>query len=1237
MGLKCIIGSPMGKFHARKKIISYFPDHKIYVEPFGGSGAVLLGKKPSEVEVYNDIDEYWYFVFKFVKNLDEETFKRLKKLNWYVATMKKWEEIKAKVKQKDFKDDIDKFHKLILWRYFSVNKEGIRYRLGKRSRYDISKLPKISERLKNVKIYNKDWSKIVDEFDSNETFFYFDPPYKGSKKDKTYGVSRFSFEDFIERLKKIKGRFIVSYSTDLIADFRKNGWYIKKIGFQRIANVKAEDRRLEYELLVFNFKPEKNDLWIFSEDLDVFSIDFPEFVVIPDFISITGSTLYGSSPKDIDLVLKVPQGLFDYIFFNYRDLIDALVLKLERIFNQGKTENSKRIHLIPSSVGANWDHLPIYDLVLKPKDVFEIEEIDEPDFKDIAINYYQQLRVKNPELAKQAEISKTEDKIELFRFFYPLKTKYEAVIVKFRDGNPNIDELLSYMERIGVNPEDTIIQKKYDGARMIIMVDNKNKKYQFISDDGTVVPNKKFKNVIKELSELSLENAIFDSELEIWKEGYHLNREEVSAFLHRKQDTNDSGIVFNIFDVLYLNGQDLHKIDVKERIKLLDKLAFRQSTIVRPNTKYHLNLTPSYEFSKENILKLLDAPYSEGVMIKWNEYSLTGRGTYLKYKKYEELKVIILEKYETKTPGVFNYDIGIAIEEDDEIDESKIVELNGKKFMHIGKTYNTKLDLKQGNIISVRFHTLNLYRSKSGKQYLHIYEPIVIEHHPEEIEPDFFKEVIKQAEISGLLSIKNFIENLPEYDPKTVQDKVLLDDHRILQAYLSSENTRYPKRLIEEKLIEVWKEMLRRGMKLHPEEWKNERARELFLSLKTELFKSDVDEFLITPDENKEWKYVLQAHFRGSSVHFDLRLERENDLLGWTLLVQLEDALSEPVLTFEQAKKVLETTQFKLDLKTGKPLKRKIESGIIRQAEIRAIKKAPEPKEWLNYQGVSPPKQVGATANYPGIFVIIDTGIVEYGAKKPGFYEYFFQGKVLKGRYVFRAILRDFKEDFVLPPAEEEEQPRENYYYVMIKPKNEIPYVLSKRSIKKNYSPEKGKSEVPKNIREQIPDQYQYWKAENPDEVRVKLIENLKEIVEFREGNLKLWRIWWKRYTKDGTPVIVIRWGPSTEVFLLKLDNRVFECEYNPLYTDTLAVERKLKTNISRIKNKILENNSELNPTKNTRAKMELLESQQVNILENGIDFLKFVWKNNLIVGRRLNDTFWEFRISDIDNVKLLK
>lgn len=62
-----ILKYPGSKWSLAKWIISHFPPHVTYLEPFFGGGAVLFHKKPSTVETINDIDGNVVNFFKVLR------------------------------------------------------------------------------------------------------------------------------------------------------------------------------------------------------------------------------------------------------------------------------------------------------------------------------------------------------------------------------------------------------------------------------------------------------------------------------------------------------------------------------------------------------------------------------------------------------------------------------------------------------------------------------------------------------------------------------------------------------------------------------------------------------------------------------------------------------------------------------------------------------------------------------------------------------------------------------------------------------------------------------------------------------------------------------------------------------------------------------------------------------------------------------------------------------------------
>ncbi len=186
-----------------------------------------------------------------------------------------------------------------------------------------------------------------------------------------------------------------------------------------------------------------------------------------------------------------------------------------------------------------------------------------------------------------------------------------------------------------------------------------------------------------------------------------------------------------------------------------------------------------------------------------------------------------------------------------------------------------------------------------------------------------------------------------------------------------------------------------------------------------EIEKSLSDPFQVYPDESADYRYVFGTHAMGKSVHGDLRIENlgHKFLIGWTPAILREGTIKEPILTMSDLRKINSDSgrYYKINFQTGEWAAREkkgTKPGTTVRVELVSIRKAPHPKSWLVFEGVVKPGGVGATKNYPGVFVIADRGKAEYGSQKPWFHEYFFDGKILrKGRFFFRQLRSWKKKD----------------------------------------------------------------------------------------------------------------------------------------------------------------------------------------------------------------------------------
>lgn len=65
---KRILKYPGSKWRMAKDIIDLIPQHKTYIEPFFGSGAVFFHKAPSRIELINDLNHDVVNLFECIQN-----------------------------------------------------------------------------------------------------------------------------------------------------------------------------------------------------------------------------------------------------------------------------------------------------------------------------------------------------------------------------------------------------------------------------------------------------------------------------------------------------------------------------------------------------------------------------------------------------------------------------------------------------------------------------------------------------------------------------------------------------------------------------------------------------------------------------------------------------------------------------------------------------------------------------------------------------------------------------------------------------------------------------------------------------------------------------------------------------------------------------------------------------------------------------------------------------------------
>jgi len=244
-----------GKQSMLKHILPMIPEHRVYVEPFFGGGAVYFAKEPAKVEIINDHNAMVVNFFEQIKSNFDELKKMIDATPYSRTVYKKAMTI--------YEVPVIFSPKYRAWAFWVVTLQGFANQIG--SWHSSNKHGKeagnianrrlaftreLADRMSRTQIEQKDAVALIKSLDSPETFYYIDPPYVGAHQGHYGGYTQEHFNLLLDTLSKLKGKFILSsYPNPILDKYRREFvWYSNDIKVRKSGKSKIE-------ALTINFKP----------------------------------------------------------------------------------------------------------------------------------------------------------------------------------------------------------------------------------------------------------------------------------------------------------------------------------------------------------------------------------------------------------------------------------------------------------------------------------------------------------------------------------------------------------------------------------------------------------------------------------------------------------------------------------------------------------------------------------------------------------------------------------------------------------------------------------------------------------------------------------------------------------------------------------------------------------------------------------------------------------------------
>ena len=232
-----------GKWLLAPWIIAHFPAHRVYVEPFGGGGSVLLRKPRAYAEVYNDLDGEIVNLFRVLRDEGQAT-RLIELLRLTPFARAEWE---ASYEEAPAGAVVERARRLVVRSFMGYGANGHNVKASTVFRGSSNHTGRATvavewrgypealahavDRLSGVVVENRDAITVMERHDGPHTLHYVDPPYVWKTRGRFSAQRRYVHElddaghvALLQQLVALQGAVVLSgYPCDLYDDTLK-GW-----------------------------------------------------------------------------------------------------------------------------------------------------------------------------------------------------------------------------------------------------------------------------------------------------------------------------------------------------------------------------------------------------------------------------------------------------------------------------------------------------------------------------------------------------------------------------------------------------------------------------------------------------------------------------------------------------------------------------------------------------------------------------------------------------------------------------------------------------------------------------------------------------------------------------------------------------------------------------------------------------------------------------------------------------